>query len=374
MREMKRIKTIKKFNISHNSINDEASKNVANLLSQNISLEELYLNCVGLHSVSAIRIMEGLKGISTLRKLYINDNNITDEAANSIAVVLSYNFSLQEFDISCNKILTAGITAILKGMKTTTMKRLNIRHCNVTDKATSDLAAVLSHNTKLEILDVSQNALQTKGAITIFQAMKKFSDLIEINISHNNISHCATDDIVAILCHNTKLQVLDLSYNIYIHAPLILHKMTPHISRLIKLSIRNNAISSKSTKIIANFLCCNCKLKEVDLSYNCLDAEGTREICSGLRNLSNLTKLDLSHNCITDKVANSIVPVLVNNDNLKLLCLANTNLSLSGITKVSNALQHIPLEVFDIRGNDISDQEATAVVDLLNDITKVLHN
>ncbi|XP_065896352.1 protein NLRC5-like [Dysidea avara] len=374
MKGMESISTLKKFNISHNNITDEAAIYVAVLLTHNTSLEDLDLSCTSLNSTSATTIMEGIKSISTLKSLYINNNNISDEAANYIAVVLSHSAALEEFDLSCNKLQTAGTATILKGMKTIlTIKRLHIRDCNVKDKAAGDLAVVLSHNIKLEVLDVSQNALQTNGIITVLQAMEEMSNLAEIKISKNNISHQAADDIETVLSHNTKLQVLDLSYNIYINTPLILNTIMPYISGLVKLTLRSNAISDTNIKSVANFLSCNTKLEEIDLSYNCLKAVSIGEICKGLSNLLNLTKLDLSHNDISDEVTNSIVPVLLYNSNLKWLCLIDTKMCLKSISKISKALRHIPLELFDIRENDITDQEAAVIADLLNDITKVIY-
>ena len=46
-----------------------------------------------------MKIAKALQNISTLTKFYINDNDITDEAADDIATVISCNnIQLQEFD------------------------------------------------------------------------------------------------------------------------------------------------------------------------------------------------------------------------------------------------------------------------------------
>ena len=43
------------------------------------------------------------------------------------------------------------------------------------------------------------------------------------------------------------------------------------------------------------------------------------------------------------------------------------------ISKIFKALRYIPLQLLDIRENNITDQEAAVLADLLNSITKVVY-
>ena len=72
------------------------------LLLCNIHLQELNLGRNNLQTSGAIKIAKALQKISTLTKLYINHNNITDDAADDIGIALHCNGDLQEVDISKN--------------------------------------------------------------------------------------------------------------------------------------------------------------------------------------------------------------------------------------------------------------------------------
>ena len=58
-------------------------------------------------------------------------------------------------------------------------------------------------------LDLHDNELQAAGVITIAEEVKNNTTTLEIlNISDNNIGKQAIDDIVDILSHITKLEII----------------------------------------------------------------------------------------------------------------------------------------------------------------------
>ena len=87
-----------------NHITDLAADDIATVLSHNTQLQEFGVGKNNLRSAGAIKIAKALQNISTLTTLYINDNQITDEAAlaDDIATAVSCNKKLQELDISNN--------------------------------------------------------------------------------------------------------------------------------------------------------------------------------------------------------------------------------------------------------------------------------
>ena len=54
------------------------------------------------------------QGIITLKKLYINENSISEEAADDFAAALAFNTQLQELDISSNNLQTQGTIKIAR--------------------------------------------------------------------------------------------------------------------------------------------------------------------------------------------------------------------------------------------------------------------
>ena len=77
-----------------NKITDKAADDIATAVSCNNRLQELDINDNELQTTGAVTISKALQKISTLTKLYISKNNITDKAADAPA--LSCNAELQE--------------------------------------------------------------------------------------------------------------------------------------------------------------------------------------------------------------------------------------------------------------------------------------
>jgi len=92
---------------------------------------------------------------------------------------------------------------------TSSLIEFDISNNNIGSEAAHDIANVLSHNTKLKHLDISNNKLETVGIIKISKVLQGFSTLLEeLIISCNNISSEAADDIATVLHSNTKLKRL----------------------------------------------------------------------------------------------------------------------------------------------------------------------
>ena len=124
------------------------------IISCDNQLQELNISDSYLHSTSAIIISNVLQGISTLKKLDISKNKITDKAADDIAVAISSNFQLQELDISDNDLRATGAITISKALQgiSSTLTKLYISSNKITDKAADDIAAAISCNTQLQDL------------------------------------------------------------------------------------------------------------------------------------------------------------------------------------------------------------------------------
>ena len=105
---------------------------------------------------------------------------------------------------------------------------------NITQKATNDIARVISHNIHLQELNLESHYLQASGAMQIVRSLQKNLASIGGNHLHsvgfiyiakglrnistllfnaNNITQNAADDIAAAISHNIGLQELNLGNN-----------------------------------------------------------------------------------------------------------------------------------------------------------------
>ena len=85
------------------------------------------------------------------------------------------------------------------------LKRIFISKNNITENAAGNIAALLSCNTQLQELDISDNYLQSTGVIIISKALQGISTLTKLFISKNNIMENAASNIAAVISYDTQL-------------------------------------------------------------------------------------------------------------------------------------------------------------------------
>ena len=413
---LKNISGLVAINISHNMITDEATENIATVLSHNTKLKELDLSYNHLSALGAIKIFKEMKHISNLIALYISHNMITDEAANDTVEVLLHNTDLKELDLSHNNISAVGIIMICKGMRNiSNLKMLNISHNRISDEAADDIATVLSHNSNLQILDISSNYLKsagcatilnrtknmirltrldigcnkimidnnvmfnskpegvnrfdhTAGAAKVFKSMESISSLKTVNFSNTLISDVVVDDLAAVLSHNTKLQVLDISNNsLQSSGTIRIFQNLIHITTLKKLDIAYNMIDDEATECIATVLSKCSELVEINVSNNNFYNLNILDCLM----FSNLTTVNFSNNNINEQTLSKFSDFLSSCTKLEELNLSNTNLQTAGAIKLFKNLTCFTLRIINISGNCITENAASHIAKSLSKNNKL---
>ena len=159
---------IHKMCLRDKSIIDNTINDIATVISNNTDLQELNLSSTGLETLDTIKISRGLQKILSLTKLYINNNNITHEAADDIAAAISCNNHLQELNLGSNNLQTSGTIKIAKALqKISTLIKLYIDRNCITDKAADDIGLALSCNGYLQIVNISENDFSKETAMKI---------------------------------------------------------------------------------------------------------------------------------------------------------------------------------------------------------------
>ena len=460
-RALKFISTLTVLSLANNNIGKKAAGDIADVLSRNSKLKKVNLGNNCLHTEGAIKMAKALKDTTSLTQFNMCGNHISDEAADDIAHIVFRNTKL-ELDISQNKLQIPGAIKVLKAA----LSKLNLavfsmscNEINVTGKpvgciktavchkiglhifksvdlptgnhkiaealqyvtsllqfsifnntmAMHDIEAVLSRNPKIGKLHIIGNNLQTTGITSIARALHNTSKMTVIDISNNNISDKAGDDIVAILSYNTILQQLYLGTNLLQATGAIkIAKALQKLSVLKKFDISNNDISDEAADEIVGVLLCNSELQLLDVSNNDLKATGIAKILRTLQGVSVITefnllqdnvtiiagtktvKLSVDKLCLSDvisclcnassfiifkisncnincKTANAISSLLSNNVNLHTLILNNTMLQTNGFVKIAEGLKNTSLlKVFDISCNNIDDQAADCIASILS--------
>jgi len=144
------------------------------------------------------------------------------------------NLKLKIFNLSWNGISTAQLFA--------GQTELEILNLSATNIAPACLRGELKFSPILKMLNLSQNSLDSLGAMEVAKALKPCSVLSELNLSCNSIGYEGAEAIADIVTVN--LEVLDLSHNeIGDRCCELAKRMKEEYSDL-KLNISHNAMSS----------------------------------------------------------------------------------------------------------------------------------
>ena len=338
------IYTLTKLHFGNNDISDKTENDIAAIVSCNTKLQVIEVSGSKLQTAGAIKIMKASQRISTLKKLYLNNNDITEEAADDIATAISCNVHLQELNLSSNNLQTSGTIKIARSLrKILSLTKLYINHNNITHEAADDIAAAISCNTKMKVLDISGNNLKTAGTIEIARSLQRISSLTKLYINHNNITHEAADNIATAISCNTKMEELDVSGNDLktVGAMKILQHMQQHICTLKKLCISNNNITHEAADDIAAAISCNIHLQELNLGSNNLQTSGIIKIARSLQKISSLRKLYINHNNITHEAADDIATAISCNTKLQKFDISGNDLQSTGAITILKVFKGI---------------------------------
>ena len=184
------------LNVSGFNITDQGADMIAAVLQAAVSLTRLDLSNTMLNSVKATKIFTALWDISSLKVFKVNNNDIDDGAADSIAAIFS-NSSLEEIDLSHNKFSYTGVL----NMTNAVSKIANIRKVNISNNLIASdnivvLATALSKCLALQQLNLSQNMLKLTDILMIAQIFRHHPTLQALDLSNNNVSFSSAAEFI----------------------------------------------------------------------------------------------------------------------------------------------------------------------------------
>ena len=261
-------------------------------------------------------LQEMLKTNTSLQYLKINENILSDLTAEHNAAGLVHNHSLKELDISRNNITSIGATSIFRALvSNTTLESLNISRNNLqstpntpslpTSSSNSSslsppsqllaqptpalstthcqplspsptphdggvgaaMADMLSRNSTLTELNVSQCRLTPLSCVSMFKALKHNSSLKKLDIRGTTFDQAVSEALADMLSHNSTLTELNVSHrDLTPQFCVSMFKALKHNSSLKKLDISWNKFYQAASEALADMLSCNQSLTELDIS------------------------------------------------------------------------------------------------------------
>ena len=326
--------------LNGNDIDEEAAEDIASIIANNVTTEKLLLYNNALKSKGICTICQALRGHKYLKVFRIGKNSIQEEAADYIAEVINHNPLLRVVDVASNKLLTKGIMKITKQLeKNTNLQKLSLNENNITctDSAAASLARIIMNNSKLKALHLDNNNFSISGNSKIVEAINKLTVLKELTINNTGFT---ANHIAAMITNNLQIEILDIGNNkLKSEGINKICKGLANLSCLKILGLYGNEITDDAADAIAEVISSLSALEKLQLGNNAFRLIGIQTICESLKQGRALKLLELDNIGITEEAADCLVSVIDHNPLLKYLYLGNNRLSNTGANVILDLLK-----------------------------------
>ena len=312
------ITTLIVLSLSNNQITQEADEALASVIMHNTGLEELHLDGNSL-GVGTLKVAKALQHIITLKKLGLGNNKIPQEACDEIALAIKSNKHLEILGLNDNSLLSSANIILNSLTAITTLTFLNLGNNQITQEADETLGSVIMHNTGLEELHLDSNSLGV-GTLKVAKVLQHITTLKKLGLGNNKIPQEACDELALAIKSNKHLEILGLNDNSLLSsANIILNSLTA-ITTLTFLNLGNNQITQETDEALASVIMHNTGLEELHLDGNSLGV-GTLKVAKALQHITTLRILDLDNNKIPQEACDELALAIKSNKHLKKLWL-----------------------------------------------------
>lgn len=310
--------------------------NIMNALSSNfgmsLTIEELDLSHNKFDDIASNAFERWISKAAEYSSMSVLRLAFTGITLASVAAFLHFLQNLQVLDTSGNKPDSRAIQLLCSmAEKSTTLKELNLSHCNLSGRyaanvciamlknqklskttlnlsnnefAESDadiLSSSLSHSYNVHILDLSKNKFKEKGLISILQSIilsgcRSLDTLLLNGIYRNSFAgERVANAIMSVINSLTSLSSLSISGGFAtVCIPLMEYLQTN--TTLLELDISNNALGDEGSFAISQLLRKNKTLLSIKCDGNNISPTGWKMILASFMHNHTLVFLDLPWN------------------------------------------------------------------------------
>ena len=325
-----------------------------------------------------------LKISSTLCKLNLSGNKITDEGAKRLTEVIQVNTMLQELNVSKNWISKEGVMRIVEACTINrTLHKLVCTHNNLSKSRLAVINEYIRKENAVQIFEASYNTVIVSSScgpsqlvIPIFHSLIWSPDGWENNLLDYVKQVWLVNDTIwkIILCrfiHDSLTELKFLHYSIIPNAQVDIVQLIMQVDTLQKISISRNKISDDGAIAFSECLKTNTTLIELDMSHNDITCKGASVIAEAIQVNTTLQKLNISGNKISDDGAIAFSECLKTNTTLIELDMSWNDITCKGV--IAEAIQvNTTLQKLNISSNKISDDEAIAFSECLKTNTTLI--
>lgn len=157
-----------------------------------------------------------LQSNKTVTELHICDNNVSKDGASKLAEALTVNNVLRSLYLGSNIIGDQGVISICTALQQNITSGLNILDISNNNIGSKDALTSISHlicRNTLKFINLQKNNIDCNGCIILVNALEKNSSLENLNLKSNQIMELGGKALGDILSTNATLKDLDLGSN-----------------------------------------------------------------------------------------------------------------------------------------------------------------
>ena len=276
-RSLGSVSSVKVLDLTNNNLTDCIADDIELVLSCN-KLEEVYLSGNNFRDRGIIKIAEALQSNFVLKVFDISNNHINSIAADSIAIALANKTKLEKLYLNGNEFQAEDIIKIAINLQSNSLKTFNVSQIIINHTAINRIANILARNTQLEELYLFGNALQTNGIFEILSGLENTSTLKVFDISNNDISAEAANNIAGVISKQVRLEKLIIGGNNLQHGLIVIMNELKCHGTLKVLDISSNNADITTMDTISVVLCFQRNVENLYLGGNNLVSTRTLNV------------------------------------------------------------------------------------------------
>ena len=249
-------------------------------------LEKLDLSENNLNDNDIKSFIQTFKLNKTIKSLNLSKNSITSNGAFYIAESLNKNETLESLNISNNDINDTGLNSLFNTLSSnnSNLLELNLSYNNLKKENFSSLSDYLSLNPKLQILDISGNLISPQSANIIGVTFNKNTNLNIIKANKCGFNEESISNFIFYL-NDSNISELELDNNSFgVMGPIIIMGKFKSCASLKKFSLQNCELSPIFLNMIAENVKFSSNIDEVNLKFNEFDEKSFNNFCNSIEN------------------------------------------------------------------------------------------